>query len=332
MRSSLRKFLGAVALASGLAFGTALGSAVPAAASPMREPTVQRDSTRIQLVAQKTSFENTADIQHRFVNFDIQNSIIYALVVLGSSFGAAAIGFRLQRTAPFLSFTDEHRSASRSALGLATLLTAIVIGIVSDDAISTFDQVNNNVQSLAIDTLTLDKVLDSYGPEAAPIRSALREDLRFRIKQMQSVSSYAAADLRAVEGLPRIESLFRKVAALNPKNASQKELRSRALAMIGGTASFGVRGNMAQKRWLLTIGDANAPRPIYYVVIFSLALEFLCFGLLTKPHLSSYVSTALAALVVAGTMLVVVELDNPMDGFFTVWVEPLQKAELLLNK
>ena len=112
MRSSLRKFLGAVALASGLAFGTALGSAVPAAASPMREPAVQRDSTRIQLVAQKTSFENTADIQHRFVNFDIQNSIIYALVVLGSSFGAAAIGFRLQRTAPF-------RSCTRSGGGTA---------------------------------------------------------------------------------------------------------------------------------------------------------------------------------------------------------------------
>jgi hypothetical protein len=31
-------------------------------------------------------------------------------------------------------------------------------------------------------------------------------------------------------------------------------------------------------------------------------------------------------------MLVVVELDNPMDGFFTVWVEPLQKAELLMNQ
>jgi len=332
MRSSLRKFLGDVALASGIAFGVALGSAVPATASPMREAGAQRASMRIAIVAQKTSFENTADIQHRLINFDIQNSIVYALVVLGSSIGAATIGFRLQRTAPFQSFTDEHRSAARNALGLATLLTAIVIGVVSEDAISTFDQVNDNVQGLAIDSLTLDKVLDSYGPETASIRAALREDLRFRIMQMQSISDYAAADIRAVENLPRIEYLFRQVTYLNPKNATQKELRSRAIAMIGGTNSFGVRSNMAQKRWLLTIGDANAPRPIYFIVVFSLALEFFCFGLLTKPHLSTYLSTALAAVVVACTMLVVVELDNPMDGFFTVWVEPLQKAELLLNK
>lgn len=102
--------------------------------------------------------------------------------------------------------------------------------------------------------------------------------------------------------------------------------------MVGGNHNFGTRGNLAQKRWLFTVGDANAPRPIYFLVILSLGLEFLCFGLLTKPHRFTYLSTGLAGLVVATTMLVVVELDNPMDGFFTVWVEPLHKAELLMNQ
>lgn len=31
-------------------------------------------------------------------------------------------------------------------------------------------------------------------------------------------------------------------------------------------------------------------------------------------------------------MLVIVKLDNTMDGNFTVWVEPLKKAELLMNQ
>ena len=119
--------------------------------------------------------------------------------------GAAAIGFRLQRTGQFESLTDEHRSASRSALGLATILTAIVIGVVSDDAISTFNQANDNIQGLAIDTLALDKVLDSYGPEASLIRKQLKEDLRYRITQIQSMKGYASADYQAVEKLPRIE-------------------------------------------------------------------------------------------------------------------------------
>ena len=289
-------------------------------------------SSSVKLLGQKPTFVNPVDLNRRLFYFDIQSSLIYAFVILFISLGAATIGFRLQRTASFASLTDEHRSDSRAGLSLATILTAIVIGIVSDDAISTFNQANDNIQGLAIDTLTLDKVLDSYGPEASPIRKQLRDDIRFRINRIQSMESYTAADYQAIKGLPRIELLFRDVASLKPKSEIQKELRTRAIAMIGGNTNFGVRGSMAQKRWLLTIGDANAPRPVYVLVILSLALEFLCFGLLTKPHRITYLSTALAGLVVATTMLVVVELDNPMDGFLTVWVEPLQKAELLMNQ
>jgi len=285
-----------------------------------------------RLLSQKPAFVNPVESEHRLFTLDIQNSLVCSFVILASSLGAAAIGFRVQRSAAVSSLTDEHRSASRAALTLATILTSIVIGVVSDDAISTFNQANDNIQGLAVDTLTLDKVLDNYGPETSSIRKKLRDDLRYRIAQIQSMQTYANADYRAVEKLPRIELLFRDVVELKPKTDVQKELRSRAIAMIGGTSSFGVRGNMAQKRWLFTVGDANAPRPIYLLVIFSLALEFFCFGLLTKPHRFTYLSTALAGLVVATTMLVVVELDNPMDGFFTVWVEPLHKAELLMNQ
>lgn len=332
MRTTAFRLFRSVVLATGLACffepSRAL-SGVPPVAEQLHRSGHPFD---VKLLGQKSTFANPVDSEHRLFALDIQNSIVYSLVILVSSLGAAAIGFRLQRTDALASLTDEHRSASRAALSLATILTAIVIGVVSDDAISTFDQANDNIQALAIDTLALDKVLDSYGSETASIRRQLREDLRYRITQIQSRESYAEADYRAVGGLPRIEMLFRDVADLKPKTVVQEELRSRAIATIGGNHNFGVRGNMAQRRWLFTVGDANAPRPIYLLVILSLGLQFLCFGLLTKPHRFTYLSTALAGVVVATTMLVIVELDNPMDGFLTVWVEPLQKAELLMSR
>ena len=332
MRISFGRLLGSALLLAGVAGCFERARAFSAAPSFKERSRNVGHSIAAKPLGQKPPFVNTVDSEHRLFYFDIQNSFVYSFVILFSSLGAAAIGFRLQRTGQFESLTDEHRSASRSALGLATILTAIVIGVVSDDAISTFNQANDNIQGLAIDTLALDKVLDSYGPEASLIRKQLKEDLRYRITQIQSMKGYASADYQAVEKLPRIELLFRDVVSLKPKNEIQKELRSRAIALIGGNSSFSIRGSMAQKRWLFTVGDANAPRPVYLLVILSLGLEFLCFGLLTKPHRFTYLSTALAGLVVATTMLVVVELDNPMDGFFTVWVEPLQKAELLMNQ
>jgi len=332
MRSSFGRFLGSALLLAGVSGCFESSRAFPAIPSAVVQPLDLGRSIPLKLFGQKPTFVNPVDLNRRLFYLDIQSSLIYAFVILLSCIGAAAIGFRLQRTASFASLTDEHRSASRAALSLATILTAIVIGVVSDDAISTFDQANDNIQGLAVDTLTLDKVLDNYGPEASLIRKQLRDDIRYRINRIQAMKSYTAADYQAVRALPRIEILFRDVVNLKPKTEVQKELRTRAIAMIGGNTSFGVRGNMAQKRWLLTVGDANAPRPIYVLVILSLTLEFLCFGLLTKPHRITFLSTALAGVVVATTMLVVVELDNPMDGFFTVWVEPLQKAELLMNQ
>ena len=332
MRLTISRLFRAPLLAIGLACCFEPSRALSASPPLAEQLPTQARSSSVILLGQRSTFVNPASAEHSLFYLDIQNSLVYSFAILLMVFGAAAIGFRLQRTALFSSLNDEHREASRAALGLATILTAIVIGIVSDDAISTFNQANDNIQGLAIDTLALDKVLDSYGPEASSIRKELRDDFRYRITQLQSRDSYAEADFRAVEGLPRVELLFRNIADLKPKSEIQKELRTRAIAMVGGTSSFGTRGNMAQKRWLFTVGDANAPRPVYLLVILSLGLEFLCFGLLTKPHRLTYLSTALAGVVVAATMLVVVELDNPMDGFLMVWVEPLQKAELLMNR
>ena len=332
MSSTISRLFRLPLLAIGLACCFEPSRALSASPPLAEQLPTQGRSSGVKLLGQNSTFVNPASAEHSFFYLDIQNSLVYSFAILLTVFGAAAIGFRLQRTVLFSSLNDEHREASRAALGLATILTAIVIGIVSDDAISTFNQANDNIQGLAIDTLALDKVLDSYGPEASSIRKQLRDDFRYRITQLQSRDSYAEADFRAVDGLPRVELLFRNIADLKPNSEIQNELRSRAIAMVGGTSSFGTRGNMAQKRWLFTVGDANAPRPVYLLVILSLGLEFLCFGLLTKPHRLTYLSTALAGVVVAATMLVVVELDNPMDGFLMVWVEPLQKAELLMNR
>jgi hypothetical protein len=262
MRISSSRLLVSVLMLAGVAGCFEPARAFSAAPSTEERSGSVGDSIAAKLLAQKPPFINTVDSEHRLFYFDIQNSFVYSLVILFSSLGAAAIGFRLQRTGHFELLTKEHRSASRSALGLATILTAIVIGVVSDDAISTFNQANDNIQGLAVDTLTLDKVLDSYGSETALIRKQLREDLRYRITRIQSMKSYALADYQAVEKLPRIELLFRDVFSLKPKNEIQKELRSRAIALIGGNSSFSIRGNMAQKRWLFTVGDANALRPV----------------------------------------------------------------------
>ena len=146
MRSSFGRFLGSALLLAGVSGCFEASRAFPAIPSAVVQPLDLGRSIPLKSFGQKPTFVNPVDLNRRLFYLDIQSSLIYAFVILLSCIGAAAIGFRLQRTASFASLTDEHRSASRAALSLATILTAIVIGVVSDDAISTFDQANDNIQ------------------------------------------------------------------------------------------------------------------------------------------------------------------------------------------
>ena len=139
MRISFGRLLGSALLLAGVAGCFEPARAFSAAPSAEERSRNVGHSIAAKPLGQKPPFVNTVDSEHRLFYFDIQNSFVYSFVILFSSLGAAAIGFRLQRTGQFDSLTDEHRSASRSALGLATILTAIVIGVVSDDAISTWE-------------------------------------------------------------------------------------------------------------------------------------------------------------------------------------------------
>lgn len=257
--------------------------------------------------------------------------LVLSIVVLLATLSAAAIGFLLHGAGPFADQGDEQRSAVRLAVGLMSTLTAIVLGMVTSSAKDTFDQANEMVAGLAVDTITLDKLLDSYGPETAEIRRQLLDDLRYRIDRLQSPDTYARADLEAATLVPRVEMLYASVVNLASASELQKMLQARALDMIGGRVGFG-EGNMAQKRWLFTVRPASVPSVFIVVVTIWLVLEFLCFGLFSPRRTAVFVSILVAAIVLSSAMFLLLELEDPIDGFFKVSVEPLRRAETLLNR
>lgn len=254
----------------------------------------------------------------------------YSIAVLVSTLVAAALGVALRRRI-FAGKPDEAVSASiTAALGLGSTLTAIVLGMVTASAKDTYDQANELVAGLAVDAITLDKILDNYGPETAPIRDALKKDVEFRINRLESPETYHLADLVAAAGVPRVEALWSKVAALTPASPVQDQLQFRALDMIGGRVGFG-EGNMAQKRWLFTVRPVSIPMVFLAVVLGWLVLEFFCFGLFSKARTAFTLALVASSLIVASTMFLILELDDPIDGYFHVSAEPLRRALELLN-
>ncbi len=258
------------------------------------------------------------------------NPLTISLAVFVGTLAAAFIGFRLQRTPALMNLDDGSRSAIKVALGFALTLTAVVVGMVTASAKDTYDQANELVAGLAIDAIVLDKVLDAYGPETADLRRQLAADVEYRIERLEAPETYHLADLQAVRGIPRVEELYAAVAKLEPAGEYQKDLKDRALDMIGGRVGFG-EGNMAQKRWLFTVRPVSMPSIFLIVVVASMTLEFLGFGLFSQASRPVYLAIVMASIVVASTMFLLMELDDPIDGYFRVSAEPLKRALALLN-
>ncbi|MGA1632760.1 MAG: hypothetical protein ACO4BU_11685 [Phycisphaerales bacterium] len=258
------------------------------------------------------------------------NPVSISIAVLIATLVAAFVGFRFQRTPALAQLDDGSRSAIKTALGFALTLTAVVFGMVTASAKDTYDQANELVGGLAVDAITLDKVLDAYGPETADLRRQLKADLEYRIERLEAPETYYLADLEAVQGIPRVEELYAAVTKLEPVGEYQKDLKDRALDMIGGRMGYG-EGNMAQKRWLFTVRPVSVPTIFLIVMVGSMAIEFFGFGLFSSPSRAASIAIVLSAIVVAGTMFLLLELDDPIDGYFRVSVEPLKRALALLN-
>ena len=101
--------------------------------------------------------------------------------------------------------------------------------------------------------------------------------------------------------------------------------------MIGGRVGFG-EGNLAQKRWYFTVRPASVPQIFVTVVMLWLVLEFLCYGVYSPRSGMVVFSIIVASIVVASAMFLLLEMEDPIDGYFRVSVEPLQRAIELLNR
>jgi hypothetical protein len=99
-----------------------------------------------------------------------------------STIAGSFLGMWLAGRLPGHHLDDASRDTVKTGVGLIATLTALVLGLVTASAKSSFDAADTAVKHLAVDILTLDRALARYGPEAAPIRQALRHAVDTRIE------------------------------------------------------------------------------------------------------------------------------------------------------
>ena len=101
----------------------------------------------------------------------------FACLAALAVFAGGAVGLILERLLPDDFTTGGPRDMIGAVVGLLTLLSALVLGLLIWTAYGVYNGQNLAVQTLAVKVLQLDLALADYGPEARGGRALLRQEL-----------------------------------------------------------------------------------------------------------------------------------------------------------
>ena len=244
----------------------------------------------------------------------------FACAVALAVFAGGAIGLILQRLLPDDFTTGGPRDMIGAVVGLLTLLSALVLGLLIWTAFGVYSGQNLAVQTLAVKVLQLDLALGDYGPEADGGRALFRQDLAKTIDAVWNAnlsdSEFAAHNLAgAIDNLRRQEAFLK---SLDPSTDRQ----TKALAAARQTVD-----SIGQSRLQMSFALSGAVSyPLVYVVVGWGVALFCGFGLMSKGNAMSVVALVFGALAVASAIYLILDLSSPYSGLFRTSPAPLQQV------
>src|SRR5512137_1012041 len=102
------------------------------------------------------------------------NPTVIGLIVFACTFGGAMLGMWLHTTLPKHHLDADSKETVKLGVGLIATMTALVLGLVTASAKSSFDVVDTAVKQTAVEILVLDRALARYGSETSEIRKGLQ--------------------------------------------------------------------------------------------------------------------------------------------------------------
>ncbi len=254
------------------------------------------------------------------------NPTIVGIIVFALTFGGALFGMWVRTLLPEHHLDAESKDTVKVGIGLIATMTALVLGLVTASAKSSFDAADLAVKRTAVDVLALDRVLARYGSETGEIRKGFQRAIGARIDTIwpQSSSKPVNLDPAASGQGPEGERLAGAIRALKPRDDSQRALQSTAQDMTEA---------LLRTRWLMLAATApSVPAPFLMILLFWLTITFASFGVFAPRNATVLTVLFVCALSVSLAVFLVLEMDSPFDGLIKVSADPLRYAYAHLNQ
>lgn len=248
----------------------------------------------------------------------IVNPTAIGLVVFAFVFGGALIGMSMRAALPEEHFSNESKDTVKLGTGLIATMTALILGLMTASAKSSFDAQDTAVKHAAADILTLDRILARYGPETKEIRDSIRRVVAFRLNEIWPEDGSRPAKLDPSEVIPEVEGIGERIRALSPQSDAQRRLQSRALD---------ASEDLLKSRWIMFGGaGASILVPLLVALVLWLTITFTSFGLFAPRNATVIAVIFVCALSVSSVVFLILEMDKPFEGGIKVSDAPVRYA------
>jgi hypothetical protein len=218
------------------------------------------------------------------------------------------MGRWIRRLLPEPHLNADSKDAVKLALGLVATMTALLLSLLVNAVRGTFETRRNEVVEMSAQVALLDRLLLLYGSDASEARTQFRlavEDALHRMwPEERGNRAQMAPNTRGGD------AFYVALMHLVPQNEVQADVKGHALKLAL---------EIARLRALLLAQSAQSisgGMPI--AVICWLVIIFFGFGILAPPNATTSLALGAAAISVAGAVFLILELDQPMDGWIKV--------------
>lgn len=231
---------------------------------------------------------------------------------------------RLRTALPDHHLSSEARDTIKLGIGLVATVTALVLGLLTASAKSTYDALDATIKQSASGLLSLDRTLARYGPETANIREILKNTVAQRVQIIWHRENPGSAQVDPAASAHEVEVLATEIYKLVPKTDEQRALRTRAMTFSE---------TLLDARWGIAAAHANSvPYAFLTMLVIWLTITFTTFGVLAPRNGTVVVVLFVCAMSVAGAIFLVLEMDSPFDGLITVSPGPINFALEHMNR
>jgi len=243
---------------------------------------------------------------------------LIALIAFACVFSSALLGLYIRTLLPAHHLSDESIAVVKLATGLIATMAAMVLGLLITSARLTFQTTNTELTVNAAKVFQFDRALARYGPETQDIRAQFKRNYAAVIELIASHDSATISQLDNPQAISHSDAIRQQIDDLKPGNDSQRALKAHAQQ---------IADEVLAARWL-TLLQAQGSIPVTFLIILVawLSVIFGAFGVFAPKNGTVVVAFFTCALSASAAILLIQEMNRPLDGWIGVSVEPMRET------